>query len=491
MDNWLLKRVALTPNNLALIYGEEKYTFLDIQKMVFEKVTQLVNKNIHQEKRVALLSNNSKDLYLTILALQQLNIEIVFINIRLSVPEISYQLQDAKVKKLIFNEQLNCDLSELKDSVDLISFSDLEENSRLVDGSSISSEINPRDYIQTEFIESKTTTIMYTSGTTGRPKGVLQTFGNHFGSAIGAQLNIPTTSDDVWICTIPIFHIGGFSIMMRSLIYGMAVELYEHFDFDEINNSLINGVGTIISVVPFMLKKLLSTRNEKKYSPKFNYMLLGGGAVEPEVLKQCEREKIDVIQSYGMTETCSQVVALNGRDALRKIGSAGKPMFTVSLKIDKTGFTDNVGEILIKSPSLTPGYLNQKHKFAEKITPDGWFRTGDIGYLDDEGFLFIKSRLSELIISGGENIYPSEIEQKLVNFPGINEVAVIGENNSKWGSRPVAFVVADFEVDSQKLDEFLVGKIAKFKIPDKYIFVQNLPKTASGKIKKGELNEFL
>lgn len=480
MDNWLLKRTALTPNNLALIVDEQKYTFFELQELVFNKVTQLISLSLQTEKRIALLGNNSFDLYILILALQQLNIEIVFINTRLTIEEITFQLEDAGVTKLLYDSLAIEDLNKIN-SVKLISFQEINQ---------IKAEgIQVRDYIATEFAPEKTTTIMYTSGTTGRPKGVLQTFGNHFGSAIGAQLNLPTTTSDVWICTMPIFHIGGFSIIMRSLIYGMAVELYEKFDCKKINQSLLNGQGTIISVVPFMLKELLAAKGNELYSKKFNYMLLGGGAIEPSVLEECLNDGINVIQSYGMTETCSQVVALNGHDALRKNGSAGKPMFTVSLKIDQA--EKEVGEILLKSPSLTPGYLNQPEKFAEKITSDGWFRTGDVGYLDEEGFLFIKSRLSELIISGGENIYPIEIEQKLLEFPGITEVAVIGKPDQKWGSRPVAFIVSTKKINSNKLQNYLATHIAKYKLPDEYYFIDELPKTASGKIKKGELNGFL
>lgn len=471
MDNWLQKRVALTPNRKALAYHEQNWNFAELQQAVLNVCHHLVGQQVQMLPRVAVLGNNTPQLYFTILALQQLGSEIVFINKNLALPEIEYQLNDADVNLLIYADEFQKKLQSLQ-SASLISLEELMN----------SDSIDATPFIKSEFALDQVTSIMYTSGTTGSPKGVQQTFRNHWSSAIGADLNLPVTAKDTWICAVPLFHISGFSIMMRSLIYGMNVRLYEHFAPELINQDLVDGNGTIISVVPYMLKKLLSLKTHD-YSENFSYLLLGGGAIDRKTLETCKAAKLNVIQSYGMTETVSQVVALNFADALRKLGSVGKPLFPVSLKIKGATKPNQIGEVLLKADNLTPGYLNH----AEPITNNGWFATGDLGYLDEDGFLYLKSRLSELIISGGENIYPREVEAEINQFPGIVETAVVGKSDSTWGAVPVAFLVTSTKVDFSQLTAYLLTKLAKYKVPKKFILIDKLPKTHNGKLRRKQL----
>ncbi|KRN78851.1 o-succinylbenzoate--CoA ligase [Fructilactobacillus lindneri] len=470
MDNWLQKRALLTPKRMALSFKQQSWNFTELKQQVIKVCNHLVGSNIQKLQRVAILGNNTPQLYFTILALQQLGIEIVFINKNLALPEIHYQLQDAQISLLIYADEFQNKLQKLA-SVTLISLNNLMR----------AKTSDAADFIKSEFDLNQVTSIMYTSGTTGKPKGVLQTYRNHWSSAIGANLNLPVTAKDTWICAVPLFHISGFSIMMRSLIYGMSVRLYDHFDEESINHDLITGVGTIISVVPYMLKKLLSKKSEP-YSSYFSYMLLGGGEIDIATLQACRDEQINVIQSYGMTETASQVVALNPIDAINKIGSVGKPLFPVSLKIADSIALNQVGQVLLKAANISPGYLNETNH--NQFTSEGWFKTGDLGYLDSDGFLYLKSRLSELIISGGENIYPREVENVINQFPGIVESAVIGKQNSTWGSVPVAFIVTNKVINLQQLSDYLTSKMAKYKVPKQFILIDELPKTNNGKIRR-------
>ncbi|WP_395319582.1 o-succinylbenzoate--CoA ligase [Fructilactobacillus frigidiflavus] len=471
MDNWLQKRVSLTPNRRALSYHKQNWNFTELQQAVLTVCNHLVGQKVQKLHRVAILGNNTPQLYFTILALQQLGIEMVFINKNLALPEIEYQLQDADVSLLIYADQFQTKLQALQ-SASLISLEELMN----------SNSIDATPFIKSEFAPDQVTSIMYTSGTTGNPKGVQQTFRNHWSSAIGADLNLPVTAKDTWICAVPLFHISGFSIMMRSLIYGMNVRLYEHFAPELINQDLVDGNGTIMSVVPYMLKKLLSLKKHA-YSENFSYLLLGGGAIDRKTLEACKAMNLKVIQSYGMTETASQVVALNFADAIRKLGSVGKPLFTVSLKIKGATQPHQIGEVLLKADNLTPGYLNH----AEPITTNGWFATGDLGYLDEDGFLYLKSRLSELIISGGENIYPREVETEINQFPGVLESAVVGKPDATWGAVPVAFIVTSTEVDFSQLTAYLLTKLAKYKVPKKFMLLDELPKTHNGKLRRQAL----
>lgn len=266
----------------------------------------------------------------------------------------------------------------------------------------------------------------------------------------------------------------------------MTVRLVEKFRAEEIERILANETVTIMSVVPFMLKKLIQQQNKTNthYNSAFRCMLLGGGTIDRETLKTCLQRSIPVVQCYGMTETCSQIIALRSADALLKLGSVGQPLFSTQLKLSKDG------EILLKTPALTPGYLNLPDKLPSKMI-DGWYRTGDIGHLDKEGYLYIDGRADEMLISGGENIFPQEVEQVYQRYPQINEVAVVGQTDPVWGQVPVAFVVSDRRLSTTKLMNYGYEHLARYKVPQHYIFVSELPKNASGKIRRFMLREKL
>jgi o-succinylbenzoate---CoA ligase len=219
-------------------------------------------------------------------------------------------------------------------------------------------------------------------------------------------------------------------------------------------------------------------------------MLLGGGPAALPLLEECVQKEIPVFQTYGMTETSSQIVTLSPEDSLRKLGSAGKPLFPSQLKIlsdeKKEAAVNETGEIIVKGPNVTSGYLNR-----DKNSNDGWLYTGDIGYLDEEGFLFVLDRRSDLIISGGENIYPAEIEGVLASHPAIWDAGVIGSQDHKWGQVPVAFIVKHSEVSEAEIMTFCLERLAKYKIPKKIYFIDKIPRNASKKILRRELRALL
>ncbi|USS84592.1 o-succinylbenzoate--CoA ligase [Fructilactobacillus myrtifloralis] len=476
MDNWLQKRTQLTPHRLALSFHEQRWTFTELQRQV-NGLCAVLQPQLPPTGRIAILGDNTPELYFGMLTLHQLGIPIVCLNKHLTAPELQYQITDAQVQTVLTTQAFLPHLEATATRLHLIALDQLTWEPR-TDWTAHSTELDAL------------ASVMYTSGTTSRPKGVCQSYRNHWTSALGAELNLPVTEADAWICAVPLYHISGLSILMRSLLYGMPVRLYDHFDSQAITQDLVHGRGTIISVVPYMLKKLLAEKQEP-YSSDFSYMLLGGGAIDQATLNQCKRKNIPVIQSYGMTETASQVVALNPAEAQRKLGSVGKPLFPVSLKIANDAQPYQVGEILLKGDNLTPGYLNQPERFAALTTATGWFRTGDLGYIDDEGFLYVKSRLTELIISGGENIYPHEIELVLNQLPGVQASAVIGKPDPTWGAIPVAFLVTNRAWQLTAVQDFLTGKLAKYKFPKELHLVDHLPHTTNGKLKRGELLQWL
>lgn len=467
-QNWLLKQAATQPNQIAIDDGNERQSFAELKKQV-EVVVGKID-HLNPGSRVGLLATNTLMSYKLALAIMCSGRTIVWLNWRLAGEELERQIKDSGLQLcLVENSLWRSGMTNPFKSYSAFLITNADPG-----------ELIP--VFKSDWVAS----IMYTSGTTGKPKGVLQTFGNHFYSAVSSALNLGLSSADKWLCVAPIFHISGFSIIMRGLIYGMTVRLVEKFRAEEIERILANETVTIMSVVPFMLKKLIQQQNKTNthYNSAFRCMLLGGGTIDRETLEICLQRSIPVVQCYGMTETCSQIVALRSVDALLKLGSVGQPLFSTQLKLSKDG------EILLKTPTLTPGYLNLPDKLPSKMI-DGWYRTGDIGHLDKEGYLYIDGRADEMLISGGENIFPQEVEQVYQRYPQINEVAVVGQNDSVWGQVPVAFVVSDRRLSTTKLMNYGYEHLARYKVPQHYIFVSELPKNASGKIRRFMLREKL
>lgn len=467
-QNWLLKQAATQPNQIAIDDGNERLSFAELKKQVEVLVGKI--DHLNPGSRVGILATNTLMSYKLSLAIMCSGRTIVWLNWRLAGEELERQIKDSGLQLCLVENSLW--RSGMTDP--------FKSYSAFLITSADPGELIP------VFKSNWVASIMYTSGTTGRPKGVLQTFGNHFYSAVSSALNLGLSSADKWLCVAPIFHISGFSIIMRGLIYGMTVRLIEKFRAEELERILANETVTIMSVVPFMLKKLIQQQNKTNthYNSAFRCMLLGGGTIDRETLEACLQRSIPVVQCYGMTETCSQIVALRSADALLKLGSVGQPLFSTQLKLSKDG------EILLKTPALTPGYLNLPDKLPSKMI-DGWYRTGDIGHLDKEGYLYIDGRADEMLISGGENIFPQEVEQVYQRYPQINEVAVVGQNDSVWGQVPVAFVVSDRRLSPTKLINYGYEHLARYKVPQHYIFVSELPKNASGKIRRFMLREKL
>lgn len=485
IPNWLMKRAQLTPNRLALTFNDEKISFHELYLRVTNTAERLYHVGIRKGDRVAVLLNNHVEMVVILHALQLLGSTAVLLNTRLQPEELHFQLKDSQSSFLISEEKLAEHWRPIIDSLqDYI----MIENLQYMEKTSFT-------YV-TEFHLQDICTMMYTSGTTGRPKGVLQTYGNHWSSAMGAVLNLGLHENDAWLTAVPLFHISGFSTLIRSALYGIPVILYEKFDEKKINEVLIDGKATIISVVSTMVQRMMNALGEQLYHPSFRCMLIGGGPVPLTLLETCKNKQIPVFQTYGLTETASQIVTLAPEDSIRKLGSAGKPLFYSQIRIEKDGEIaqpNQVGEIAVKGPNVTIGYYNRQEANEKSFTADGWFYTGDIGYLDEEGFLFVLDRRSDLIISGGENIYPSEIENVVQSHSKIKEASVVGMNDSLWGQVPVAFyVVKEGESVSEKeLEGFCRSHLAKYKVPKKWIPIEELPKNASNKILRRVLKEQL
>lgn len=337
----------------------------------------------------------------------------------------------------------------------------------------------------------------FTSGTSGTPKIVpLKRRQMLYASKASAE-NFKPRANHFWLLCLPLNHIGGISIILRSLLYGSAIFRMKSFHPDMIKTFLIeNKLFQAASLVPTMLKRLLDTPGFFVHN-NFKAILLGGGPVDQDLIEKCSAKGVPLVPSYGMTETCAQIAA---NPLLKPSGIYG-PLKSVGQVFDPNEIeirdeqneklsVNTSGEIWLKGPQIFDGYLNQDN--SAFFDEEGWFKTGDFGYVNINGQLFIESRRSDLIITGGENVSPFEVESELKKLDSISEAAVIGLPDDEWGERVAAVIVAanGQSINSENIQEELKKRITSFKIPKQIIQVDSLPRTRNGKIKREELPEF-
>lgn len=478
IPHWLSKQAFLSPNQPAIEKVDGTVmTFHQLKEKSQTFARKLATIGIHKGEHIAILSNNNVEMIIAIHALSYLGAVAVLLNTRLTPDELNYQINDANVQAILYHEQLSDRAFGLQASIKK-SFSEVEAGP--IKHMELASEMNLDDPF----------TIIYTSGTTGFPKGVIHTYGNHWWSAIGSALNLGLSENDKWLAVLPYFHVGGLSIFIKSVIYGMPVYVVEKFNEQIVLDAIVNRGVTIASVVTVMVQRILASLGENSFPEHFRCMLLGGGPAPVPLLENANSKNIPVFQSFGMTETTSQIVTLSPRDALTKIGSAGKALFPARVKIEDCE-PNQIGEIFVKGPMVTIGYYNNQEANDTSFKA-GWLSTGDLGYLDDEGFLYVVDRRKDLIISGGENIYPSEIESVLTGFDGIKEVGVTGKKDEHWGQVPIAFIVPQHEqVKKEDILSYAKEKLAKYKLPKEIYFVNSLPRNASNKLVRARLLEML
>ncbi|UPM54942.1 o-succinylbenzoate--CoA ligase [Gottfriedia acidiceleris] len=477
IPNFLLERVRLTPNRIAIATDGEEITFKDLHDRVLNLAYKFHHFGINDGSHVSVLMNNSVQFIEVVYALHYIGATSILLNIRLSDDEIGYQLENSDSEFLIV---VKSNTVKIPENIKLLNINEIENS-------------EAKEFpIKSNFDGDKIATMMYTSGTTGFPKAVLQTYFNHWSSAIASVLNLGLDHKDVWLVCLPMFHVGGLSTVYKSAIYGMKIVLTNKADAHTIKDCVIKHNVTILSVVTKVLNDLLTIVEDTNDLNRIRVALLGGGPAPLPLLQKARALNVPVYQTYGMTETCSQIATLSPEYMLSKIGSAGKALFGCTLEIrddQRTCLPKEVGEIVVKGPNVSKGY----YKLTKLTDSSEYLYTGDLGYVDEDGFLFVVDRRSDLIISGGENIYPAEIESVLLSHPDIIEAGVTGKEDPNWGKVPVGFVVSKSSnpLSQEELIEYCRDKIAGYKIPKEIFFVDNLPRNATNKLVRRELLKLL
>lgn len=332
--------------------------------------------------------------------------------------------------------------------------------------------------------------VMQTSGTSGRPKGAVLGFDNLIASAEGSARLLGASPQDRWLLCMPLFHIGGLSILIRSATSGASVLLHRRFDPAAVAKALESDRVTRVSFVAAMLARLLTARAGQRAPETLDLVLLGGGPTSQALLFEAAALGYPIAPTYGLTEATSQVATRppDIRPAESSdLASGLQPLPGVEIRIvDEQGSSvamDIEGEIQVRGPIVMHGYLDDPEA-TRRALREGWLATGDIGRLDAHGHLRVLDRRTDLIVSGGENVYPAEIESRLAEHPGIEEACVVGVDDEVFGTRPIAFVVArtGTRLDGAELDAFCREKLAGYKIPVDFIERERLPRTASGKL---------
>lgn len=491
--DWLKRWKLYSPNNIAIKDGETGREFS------YAKLFELANRGAHllhtefgicKGDRVAVLATNELEYVFLFFALQRLGAILVPVNFRLTQREVDHIITDSSPKLILFQEAYREIAENLPASVQPAKLLLQGENSFAAKlEKTVGEEYSFNSH------ENDPVMILYTSGTTGSPKGAILTYKMLFWNSINTTLRLNISQSDCTVIFLPFFHTGGWNVLTTPFIHrGAKVVFLKKFDADQILALSEQEKATIMFGVPTTMEMMArSPLFAKTNLESVRYAIVGGEPMPLELIKVWDKKGIPIRQGYGLTEFGPNVFSLNEEDALRKIGSIGFPNFYIEAKVvDNEGreLKDNeVGELVLRGPMCMQGYWHNE-KATQDTIKEGWLYTGDLVRRDSEGYYYVVGRKKDMFISGGENVYPPEIEQILRKHPHVLEAAVIGVPDDKWGEVGKAFVVAGSGVlTAEELYNHCLQNLAKFKIPKHFVFLASLPKGDSGKILKRKLAE--
>ena len=471
LPDWLAHRAAVLPAHPAIVTAGRPVTYAELDELAGRLSASLLERGVASGDRVALLAGNSLEFAVAVHAVTRIGAILVPLNTRLTPPEIAWQLGDSGSRTLLFHEPTHPAAVQAATDAGLPA-------AALLSLDEPANPLAPRPALPHEADTAHS--IIYTSGTTGRPKGAILTYGNFWNSAAGSAFNMGVLPGDRWLACMPLFHVGGLSILLRSAIYGTTAVIHAGFDETTVDHALRNEGISLLSVVPTMLQRMLDA-DDALYPASVRGVLVGGGPVTGELLGRALERGLPVLQTYGLSEAASQVTTLSPADAASRVGSAGKPLVCTQLRVDAE--PGQPGEILVSGPTVTPGYFGNPEATAQAIR-HGWLHTGDIGRLDEDGFLYVLDRRDDLIVTGGENVYPAEVEAALGQHPAVEAAAVVGLPDERWGQIVAAAVVVRPGFDPEEAAAWLKERLAGYKVPRRFVSVESLPATASGKVQR-------
>ncbi|MEV0755443.1 long-chain fatty acid--CoA ligase [Streptosporangium sp. NPDC050280] len=494
LGGWPARRAQMSPQRTAFVLAGRSVSYADVHRRATRLASRMREEGIGAGDRVAYLGPNHVAFAETMFATHLLGAVFVPLNFRLTAPEIGYMLRHSGASLLVYDPGCAQTVRALPGPYTLVALGSPAPGEH--DFETWASRGEP-DPIDVPVALDDLALILYTSGTTGSPKGAMLSHANLVWNCFNMMVGVDVTSTEVTLISAPLFHVaalnqtllptflkGGTSVIMPSWDAEVCYDLIEK-----------HRVTWMFGVTTMFADFARSPRWAEADLSSLRTLMAGGAAIPVALIRTYQERGLVFCQGYGLTETAPGATFLEAGESVRKAGSAGVPVFFSSVRVARPDLTTapvgEPGEVLIQGPNVTPGYWRNPQASAAALTEDGWFRSGDIAIMDEEGHLSIVDRIKDMYISGGENVYPAEVEEALFAHPAVAEAAVVGMADQRWGEVGRAFVVLrpGAGVAPGELTGFLRSRLAKYKIPVRFEIVDALPKTGSGKIRKSELRD--
>lgn len=475
--DWLYQQRS--SSNIKIVSSDGAFSYNQLNRFADNYCAYLKSLGVGQGNNVAILSENNPHFLAALFGIWRAKAVPVPLNTKLTIEEIERLTISSDSTCLIVQKDIFPKGKFKNTGINILDFPLTESLSA---GSSADYNISPEE----------TALIMYTSGSSGAPKGVELSFASLYSSAINANEILEHTENDKWLASLPFYHIGGFSMIIRSILYGTSIIIPSSMNYLDIIKSIDAHKPSLISLAPTNLKRIIESG--VKPNKELRHVLLGGGPSDKDLVEKAIDEGWKIVKVYGSTETSSFVSAVDCSLNKTKSGSSGKALSENRICIYDERFSvleNNIaGEIAVSGPSLFKRYYKEENYTKTKFH-GSFYLTGDFGYLDDEGYLYVLSRRTDLIISGGENISPFEIEDKLNGLDNVIESCVFPLDDKEWGQIAAAAIVIkeNYNDIEKKLQEELRRILPSFKIPKKIFIIKELPKTSIGKLKRDEIRK--
>jgi fatty-acyl-CoA synthase len=491
LSSFIRFHASRTPARIAVVFKDQRITFDELLRRVERTAGYLAARGIEPDDVVATVMKNSAAFLELAFAVSHLGAVFLPINFRLAADEIGYITSNAEAKLVFADAEFAAAVANLPSKI-------LMDDAAQSDTTTISGNHppapmhvrRPNDLFR----------LMYTSGTTDRPKGVMHTYDNFYWKCMDHVIALGLDERDRLLVTGPLYHVGAFDLPGIAVLWvGGMLCIHRDFDVERVLDSVATEKLTGAWLAPVMLGSILAHADRAAFDVSSLRWVIGGGERTPESrIRQFSEYFIHgrYIDAYGLTESCSGDTLMEAGREIEKIGSVGRPLAHVEIEIRNTEGgrlrTGEAGEICLRGPKITQGYWRDAKKTAACFHGD-WFRTGDVGYLDEDGFLYLTDRVKDMIISGGENIASSEVERVVYQMPQVREAAIIGLPDEKWGERPVAVIAlnAGQTLDYETLAKHCRAHLAGFKVPKQLILRDQLPRNPSGKVLKRLLRDEL
>lgn len=533
VPDWVVAAARAHPDVEAVVDARFRWTYADLEAVSRGLAGAMLSAGIGEGSRVATLLADDAAAVALVHALRRLGAVQVPLNRRAAAAELGAQLGQAEADAMVHDPgRAGLAVSSIVHRPAVPLFRVAALLARAMRPRAMGDVPHPaalRDEVELGAIA----TMVFTSGTSGRPKAALLTHGNHVASADAWAAFLAPGPDDRWCACLPLYHVAGMAMIHRASRWGIPLEVHERFDPPTIDAAIDRG-ASLVSLVPPMLERLLDARAGRRFPSTLRAVLLGGGPLPAGLVTRSVEAGIPVVPSYGLTETASGVVALASREASARPGSAGRPLPGAEVRIgtpDGPAPAGELGEILVRGPMVFAGYevlpperrgagpaidegaprdsalvpqakadgraggiatVSGAHESDTSRTgqwdPGGWFRTGDIGSLDADGYLTVADRRDDILVSGGENVYPAEVEATLLLHPSVADAVVVGIPDDRWGTVPVALVVLHpgADADDGVLAAHCAVRLARYKVPVAFHRVPVIPRSDGGKLLRRE-----